>query len=74
VGEGRIALTEPMPFTATETPEIGRELGTTVIRDTSPDDTEFTGEIKWVELSTGADDHTQMIDPDDIVHMLMSKQ
>ena len=63
-----------MLFTATETAEVGRELGTTVIPDTSAKDTVFTGEIKWVELSTGEDDHTHMIDPDEIMHMLMSKQ
>jgi hypothetical protein len=45
-----------------------------VIPETSPKDTEFTGTIKWVELSTSEDDHSHMIDPDDIVHMLMSKQ
>jgi len=63
-----------MLFTATETAEVGRELGTTVVPDTAPGDTEFTGEIKWVELSTGEDDHSHMIDPDAFVHMLMSKQ
>ncbi|MGO9752067.1 MAG: hypothetical protein ACLP22_11265 [Solirubrobacteraceae bacterium] len=73
-GEGKIALTQPMRFTATETAEIGYELGTTVVPETSPKDTKFTGEIKWVELSTGEDDHSHMIDPDAIIHMLISKQ
>jgi uncharacterized protein (DUF2252 family) len=67
-------LEDFLGHTATETAEIGRELGTTVVPDTSPKDTEFTGEIKWVELSAGEDDHSHMIDPDDILHMLMSKQ
>jgi hypothetical protein len=74
VGEGKIAVTEPMLFTATETAEVGRELGTPIVAGTSPNDTEFTGEIKWVELSTGEDDHTHMLDPDSIMQMLMSKQ
>jgi arylsulfatase A-like enzyme len=73
-GEGKIGLTQPMLFTATETAEIGRELGTTVIPDTPPQDTEFTGKIKWVELSTGEDDHSHMIDPDEMIHVLMAKQ
>jgi hypothetical protein len=73
-GEGKITLTEPMLFTATETAEVGRELGTPIIAGTSPQDTEFTGKIKWVELSTGEDDHTHMLDPDSIMQMLMSKQ
>ena len=73
-GEGKIALTQPMMFTATETAEVGRELGTPVLPGTPPTDTEFTGEIKWVKLSTGDDDHNHLIDPDDIMQMLMSKQ
>jgi hypothetical protein len=36
--------------------------------------TEFIGEIKWVELSTGEDDHTHTLDPDGIMQMLMYKQ
>jgi arylsulfatase len=38
------------------------------------EDTVFNGEIKWVELSIGDDDHSHMIDPEDYMHMIMSKQ
>jgi hypothetical protein len=63
-----------MIFSATEGLEIGEELGTTVVPESTPPDTVFTGEIRWVELSIGEDDHSHMIDPDDRLHMLMSKQ
>jgi arylsulfatase len=73
-GEGKVAATQPMIFSATEGLEIGQELGTTILPDSTPADTVFTGEIKWVELSIGEDDHGHMVDPEDHLHMLMSKQ
>jgi arylsulfatase len=74
VGEGKVAVTQPMVFSATEGLEIGRELGTTVFPGATVDSTVFNGEIDWVELSIGDDDHTHMIDPEDHVQLLMSKQ
>jgi arylsulfatase len=74
VGEGKIAVTEPMAFSATEGLEIGRELGTPVTPRRKTGDTVFNGEIKWVELEVGDDDHSHLVHPDDFMHMLMSKQ
>ena len=74
VGEGTVLVTQPMAFSATEGLEIGSELGTTVLPRSSPDDSVFTGEIKWVELSVGEDDHGHMIDPEDRLQLLMSQQ
>src|SRR5206468_11139328 len=34
----------------------------------------FNGEIDWVELTIGEDDHSHLIDPEDHVQLLMSKQ
>jgi hypothetical protein len=73
VGEGKVAVTQPMIFSGTEGLEIGRELGTTVLPTSRPEESVFTGEIKWVELSIGQDDHSHMVDPEDHLHMLMSK-
>jgi len=74
VGEGHVAVTQPMIFSATEGLEVGRELGTTVFPGASVDSTVFTGEIDWVELSIGEDDQTHLIDPEDHMQLLMSKQ
>ena len=63
-----------MFFSATEGLEIGRELGTTVFPGASVESTLFTGEIDWVELSIGQDDHSHLIDPEDHLQLLMSKQ
>ena len=73
-GDGKIAVTQPMIFSATEGLDIGRESGTCVQPGTTPEETIFTGEINWVELSVGTDDQSHLVDPDDLVHMLMSKQ
>ena len=49
-------------------------MGTTVLPGSSPEASVFTGEIAWVELTVGEDDHSHMINPEDHLHMLMSKQ
>ena len=74
VGEGKIMVTEPAVFSATEGMEIGHELGTPVMPKAKAEDTVFTGEIKWVELSIGDDDHSHLISPDEHWHRLMSLQ
>ena len=73
-GEGKVLVTQPMVFSASEGVEIGRELGTTVLPRSNPAASVFNGEIKWVELSIGDDDHTHLIDPEDFMHMIMSRQ
>ena len=74
VGEGKVAVTEPMIFSATEGLDLGTETGTPVLPKARLEDCVFTGEIEWVELSIGKDDHSHLVDEEDIVHMLMSKQ
>jgi arylsulfatase len=74
VGQGKVAVTQPMIFSATEGLEIGRELGTPVFPKASIESTIFNGEIDWVELSIGQDDQSHLIDPEDHMQLLMSKQ
>jgi hypothetical protein len=74
VGEGRVELTQPFIFSATEGLDVGNETGTTVTPDYNVDTSEFTGEIKWVELKVGDDDHGHMVDPEDLIHVMMSRQ
>lgn len=72
VGTGRVEATDPMTFTAIETAEVGRELRTMVLPGIPPQRTHLNVDITWVELTTGTDSH--LINPDDIIHMLLSKQ
>ena len=73
-GEGKVLVTQPMIFSATEGVEIGRELGTTVLPRSNPEATVFNGEIQWVELTIGDDDHSHMIAPEDFMQMIMARQ
>jgi arylsulfatase len=73
-GEGKVLVTQPVIFSATEGLEIGRELGTPVLPKSRIEDTVFNGEIKWVELEIGDDDHSHLIPAEDYMHMIMSKQ
>jgi arylsulfatase len=73
VGEGRAEATQPLIFSADETTDVGYESGTPVTAD-YPRDGRFTGKIDWVQIDLGEDDHGHMIDPEEHLHMLMSKQ
>ena len=74
VGQGKVAVTVPMVFSATEGVEVGRELGTPVMPGTPIESTVFNGEIAWVELSIGDDDHTHLIDAEDHLQVLIARQ
>jgi arylsulfatase len=74
VGEGRVERTQPFAFSADEGIDIGRETGTTVAAEYDVETSEFSGEINWVELKVGDDDHSHMVDPEHIVHVLMTRQ
>ena len=74
VGEGRVERTQPFVFSADEGLDIGLETGTAVSPECDVDSSEFTGEINWVELKAGGDDHSHLVDPEDIIHVVMSRQ
>jgi arylsulfatase A-like enzyme len=73
VGEGRVEATQPFIFSE-EGLDIGRETGTTVAADYDLQSSEFTGEIEWVELKVGGDDHSHMVDPEQLIHVLLTRQ
>lgn len=49
-------------------------MGTTVLPTSNPDAGALTGEIKWVALCIGEDDHTHMTGPEEYMHAQTSKQ
>jgi arylsulfatase len=73
-GQGTLAATAPIGFSPNETAGIGHELGTTVLPGTAPADTVFNGKIHWVYLTTGQPDNSDMVDPEDVINMLMAEQ
>ncbi|HEU5483976.1 MAG TPA: sulfatase-like hydrolase/transferase, partial [Microlunatus sp.] len=74
VGTGRVAMTQPMVFSADETTDIGHESGTTVSADYTAATSRFTGKINWVQVDLGHDDHDHFIDPDERLRIVMSRQ
>jgi arylsulfatase len=73
VGEGRVETTQPFVFSADEGLDIGRETGTAVAPECDVQSSEFTGEINWVQLKVGGDDHSHMVDPEQLIHVLMAR-
>jgi arylsulfatase A-like enzyme len=73
-GTGRVELTQPMIFSADETTDVGRESGTPVTADYTTANSRFTGQIRWVQIDLGTDDHDHFIDPDERIRVAMSKQ
>jgi hypothetical protein len=74
VGEGRVDATQPFVFSADEGADIGSETGTAVAPESDVESSGFTGEIDWVELKIGEDDHSHLIDPEEHINVLMARQ
>jgi len=71
-GQGRIEQTEAFFFSADETLDLGNEFGSPVTTDYSV--RKFNGEVNWVELDVGLDDHNHLIAPEDRVKVAMAIQ
>jgi hypothetical protein len=73
VGTGRVEATQPLIFSADETTDIGDDYGMPV----SPDyagASKFNGRIDVVKIDIGDDDHSHLIDPEDVAHVALSRQ
>jgi arylsulfatase len=75
VGQGVVAGTAPMIFSADDTCDVGRDNGSPVADD-YPQPNQFTGEIHWVEIDVGdaADDADHRIDPEELVRVALARQ
>lgn len=71
-GDGRIDRTEAFLFSADETCDVGDEYGSPVTYDYGIK--KFTGEVNWVELRRGLDDHSHLIKPEDRISVAMGIQ
>jgi arylsulfatase A-like enzyme len=74
VGDGRVEATQPIIFSADEGLDVGRELGTAVAPECDVRTSAFTGEIKWVELKVGEDEHSHLVDEEEHVKVLVARQ
>jgi hypothetical protein len=74
VGDGRVEVTVPMMFSAAETCDVGKGTGSAVSPDYDARENEFNGEVNWVQIELGQDDHGHMISPEDRFNMAMARQ
>jgi sulfatase-like protein len=76
VGEGRVEGTVPMLFSADETCDVGADSATPVSDDYGPRDSEFTGEVRWVQIDIdeAAEDTDHLIGPDERLRIAMARQ
>ena len=73
-GKGRVKQSIPMGFSADEACDVGSDSGSPASPDYGPKGNTFTGDINWVRLDAGDDDHNHLIKPKDIFKMAMAKQ
>ena len=73
-GEGRIDATQPLIFSADEGLDVGCETGTAVAAECDVRSSAFNGEINWVELKLGDDEHSHLIDEEEHVRVMMAQQ
>jgi arylsulfatase A-like enzyme len=72
IGEGRIERTEAFYFSADETLDLGNEYGSPVTTDYSQ--RRFSGEVNWLEIQLGLDDHNHLIRPEDRINLALAFQ
>jgi sulfatase-like protein len=74
-GEGHVAATAAMIFSADDTCDVGQENGALVAEDYPVPNT-FTGEVNWVEIDIGkaAADADHHIDPEERLRVAMARQ
>jgi arylsulfatase len=74
VGSARVEETHAMAFSGDETTDIGREFGSPVSPDYGPRGNEFSGEVNWVQVDLGLDDHSHMITPEQRLSFALARQ
>jgi hypothetical protein len=74
IGEGRVDATISMLFSADETTDLGKDNGSAVSDDYTPDTSAFTGTVHWVHLDIGDDSQDDLITPQDRLRAAMTRQ
>jgi arylsulfatase A-like enzyme len=74
VGSGRVEETHAMAFSGDETTDVGREFGSPVSPDYGPRGNEFSGDVNWVQIDLGLDDHSHLITPEQRLSFAMARQ
>ncbi len=66
----------PMLFSADETTDVGSDTATPVSDDYGPKDSEFTGNVQWVQIDIddAAEDTDHLIGPEELLRVAMARQ
>ena len=76
VGDGKVAATAAMIFSADDGCDVGLDTGSPVSEDYGPHENEFSGRIKGVEIAiadaSNSADH--LISPEEVVRVAMEGQ
>ena len=73
VGSGRVDITQALIFSADETTDIGDDYGMPVSADYDGA-SKFNGRIDVVQIDVGDDDHSHLIDPEEVARVAFSRQ
>ena len=74
IGEGRVDATIPMVFSADETTDLGKDAGSAVSGDYTPETSAFTGTVNWVRLDIGDDSQDHLVTPQDRIRAATTRQ
>ncbi len=76
VGEGKVAATAAMVFSADDGCDVGQDTGCPVSEDYGPRGNEFTGTVKGVQLSIdgAVESSDHMIEPEKAIALAMARQ
>jgi len=76
VGDGKVAATAAMIFSADDGCDVGVDTGSPVAEDYGPHGNEFSGRVKGVEIAIAdaAESEDHLISPEDVVRVAMARQ
>ena len=74
VGKGRVEKTQPMGYSADEAADVGGDTGSPASPDYGPTGNAFNGEIAWVQIDLGEDNHDHLITAEDRFRIAMARQ
>ena len=75
-GEGKVAATAPMVFSADDGCDVGQDTGAPVSPDYGPRGNEFTGRVKGVQIAIAkaAENLDHLVSPEEAVRMALARQ
>jgi arylsulfatase len=75
-GQGRVDATQPMAFSADETADVGRDIGSSVSDDYASERSVFTGIVNRVQIDVddAAEDLDHLITPEERFRIAMARQ